>query len=114
MALSEFERKRIEKVFTAYCAGKTSDHARDRGRVEFGVLGNEVTLFETRSHGEDKGGWIASKIARFRKDPATNCWQLYCAGRDGDWRLFRPYPISINIEKLLAAVDRDATGAFWG
>ncbi|HEY6871248.1 MAG TPA: DUF3024 domain-containing protein [Geobacteraceae bacterium] len=114
MALSEFERKRIEKVFAAYCEQKVPHHARDLVRVEFGVLGNEVTLFETRPHCLDKGSWIAGKVARFRKDPATNCWQLYCADRNGNWRLFRPYPISIDIEKLLAAVEKDATGIFWG
>lgn len=114
MVLSEFERKRIEKVFTAYCTKKTPVHGRDQARIEFGVLGNEVTLLETRPHCEDKGSWIACKIARFKKDPATNCWQLYCAGRNGDWRLFQPYPISIDIEKLLAVVDRDVTGTFWG
>jgi Protein of unknown function (DUF3024) len=113
MALSEFEKKRIERLFAGWCAKRVPLHVQDRFRVEFEVRGNEVKLFEARPHWQDAGSWIASKVARFKKDETTNCWQLFSAGRDGRWRLFEPYPISINIAKLLAVVEKDSTGIFW-
>jgi hypothetical protein len=114
MALSEFEKKRIERVFAAYCEKKVPLHVQDRFKVVFEVWGDEVKLFASRPHWEENNTWVASKVARFKKDAATNCWQLYSADKGGRWRLFQPYPITIDIEKLLATVERDATGIFWG
>ena len=114
MALSEFEKKRIDKLFAAYCEKKVPHHVQDRFMVAFEVRGDEVKLFASKPQWQGQREWTAIKVARFKKDAATNCWQLYGADRNGRWQLFEPYPISMDIEKLLAAVERDVTGIFWG
>lgn len=42
MALSEFEKKRVEKLLTAYCENKIPPDLRDQIRIEFRIRGNEV------------------------------------------------------------------------
>jgi hypothetical protein len=46
MALSEFEKKRVEKLLTAYCENRTPPDLHDQIQLEFTILGNEVILFE--------------------------------------------------------------------
>ena len=114
MALSELEKKRVERLFSAYCESKIPHHVSDRFRVTFEIRGDEIKLLESRPDWRDKSRWIQHKIARFRKESETNIWHLYFCDRNGRWRLFEPFPSGKDIEKLLAEVDRDSCGSFWG
>lgn len=114
MSLSEFEKQRVKKIFSAYCAMKAPHHISDQFRVEFELRGDEVKLFESRPFHLDKSQWISHKIARFKKDRESNCWQLYYADRNERWHLFEPFPSDKDIEKMLAEVEKDTTGIFWG
>jgi hypothetical protein len=114
MALSEFEKERVTRIFSAYCEAKVPHHVSDRFRVEFEIRGQEVKLFESRPFWEDRSKWVSHKIARFRKESGTNLWHLYYAGRNGRWHIFEPFPSETDIEKLLAEVEKDSSGIFWG
>ena len=114
MSLSEFEKQRVIKIFFAYCAMKAPHHISDQFKVEFELRGGEVKLFESRPFHLDKSQWISHKVARFKKDRDANCWYLYSADRNGRWHLFDPYPSDKDVEKLLAEVEKDSTGIFWG
>jgi hypothetical protein len=114
MSLSEFEIKRVEKLFSAYCEGKVPAYLRDQIRIEFRIRGNEVSLFESRAHLQGGGEWISTKVAHFKKDPQNESWQLFWADRNSKWRPYSPLPSHRDIEKLLRAVEENETGAFWG
>jgi len=114
MALSEFEKQRVTRIFSSYCEAKAPHHVSDQFRVEFEVRGQEIKLFESRPYELDRSKWISHKIARFRKDGDSNVWQLFYSDRKGRWRLFEPYPAEKDIEKLLDEVEKDSSGSFWG
>lgn len=114
LALSEFEKQRVMKIFSAYCELKVPHHISDQFRVEFEFRGNEVKLFEYRPYPHDKSKWISHKVARLKKEINTNSWDLYYADRNERWHLFEPYPSDKDMEKLLAEVEKDSTGIFWG
>lgn len=114
MPLSEFEIKRVEKLFTAYCEGKVPGYLRDQIRIEYRIRGNEVSLFESRAHLQGSGEWISTKVACFRKDSESEAWQLFWADRNSKWRPYSPLPSHRDIEKLLQTVEGNETGAFWG
>ena len=114
MALTVFEKERINKIFTKFCNDRIPPHARDQVKLEYEIRGSEVKLFEIRPHFRDKETLIKSKIARFKKEPDTNIWSLFCVDRNGKWRFFVPYPEDKNNEKLLHEVDEDQTCIFWG
>ncbi len=114
MALSEFEQKRIDKLFSTFCRERVPAQYHDQIRIEFRIKGNEVTLYESRPHYQNKSTWFSTSIARFKKDPDTESWQLYCADRNDKWHAYRDFPPNRDIEKLLAEVKSDPTGIFWG
>jgi len=114
MALSEFEKQRVTKIFSAYCEMKAPHHVSDQFRVEFELRGSEAKLFESRPYWRDKSKWVSHKVARFKKDDSLNLWQLYFADRNGRWHIFEPFPSETDIEKLLNEVEKDTSGIFWG
>lgn len=114
MALSEFEQKRIEKLFSDFARARVPAQLHDQIRIEFQIKGDEVRLFESRPHYQNRSTWFSTSIARFKKDPQTAAWQLYCADRNDKWHVYRDCPPNRDIEKLLAEVGRDRTGIFWG
>jgi len=114
MPLSEFGKKRIEKIFTDYCENKIPPHVRDKIRIEFQIRSDEVSLIECRAPWRREGEWTSMKVARFKKDPKTETWQLYWADRNDRWKAYPPLPYHRGIEKLLAEVEKNENGAFWG
>jgi hypothetical protein len=114
VSLSEFELKRIEKIFTHYCSTRVPEHLRSQIVLEYRVRGDEVTLFESRPVWDDHARWISGKVARFQKDTDAEIWNLYAADRDGSWIHYLPLPFHRDIEKLLQEVEKNESGAFWG
>lgn len=114
MPLSEFEIKRVDKLFTAYCEQKVPAHLRDQIRIEYRIRDFAVSLFESRPLLQGSGEWISTKVARFQKDPQTETWRLFWADRDSQWQPYAPLPIHRDIEKLLQVVEKNETGLFFG
>ncbi len=114
MPLSEFEQKRIDKLFSTFCQERVPAQYHDQIRIEFRIKGDEVTLFESRPHYQDQSTWFSTSIARFKKDSKTEAWQLFYADRNNKWHPYRDCPANRDIEKLLTEVKNDPTGIFWG
>ncbi|KMY66395.1 hypothetical protein AAU61_17085 [Desulfocarbo indianensis] len=100
----------------AYCEGKVPPHVRDKLRIAYRIRGNSVTVFEERPRWDkpDSEEWTSLPIAQFRYDPGTNKWTLYCADRNGRWHKYDLANPVKNIETLIAKVEEDRTGIFWG
>jgi hypothetical protein len=114
MALSELEKKRVERLFSDYCRSKIPHHVSDRFEVIFELRGQEIKLLESRPDWRDGSKWVLQKIARFRKEIETNLWHLYYCDSKGRWCPFEPCLSEKDIEKLLHEVERDSYGRFWG
>jgi hypothetical protein len=54
------------------------------------------------------------EIAKFKYVRSTKRWNLYWMRQDLKWHSYEPLPDSATIEKLVAEVDRDPYGAFFG
>jgi len=54
------------------------------------------------------------KIAQLRYDPEARQWSLYCRDRNERWWPYRDIPPSTSVDPLLAELDADPTGIFWG
>jgi hypothetical protein len=114
VSLSEFELKRIEKIFNDYCQKMVPAKLQAQIKLEYRVREDEVTLFESRSVWDDHARWISGKVARFSKDPESGGWFLYQAGHDGTWCHYEPLGFHLQIEKLLDEVAKNETGVFSG
>jgi hypothetical protein len=97
----------------AYCEARSSP---DDYRIEHSVRGSSITIVERRPPWNPAYGseWSSMKIAQLRYDGDTHRWTLYSAGSDERWHrdeFARPAP---DIAPLLAALEEDPTGIFWG
>ncbi len=54
------------------------------------------------------------KIAQLRFDPDSDTWSLYCCDRNERWFPYFDTDPSRDVRPLLAEIDADPTGIFWG
>jgi hypothetical protein len=114
MVLPEIIHKKVERELAAFCERRIPAHVRDKLRLTFEFRADSVTLFEDRPLWNDPAQWTHSKVAQFRFDMKTLRWSLYCCDRNSKWHLYESAPATASFEGLLAEVDRDPTGIFWG
>jgi hypothetical protein len=112
--LSEFTRKLAEKKLAAFCDSRIPGHLRNEIRLSFKFRGSTVTLFESRPGFRDRNVWSDMPIAQFRFDDKTALWTLYCADRNDRWHLYFDADPTADLDVLLAELDADPTGIFWG
>jgi Protein of unknown function (DUF3024) len=62
----------------------------------------------------DDGEWMRLIVARMRYRSADRTWQLYWPDRDQRLHLYDMCAPSTRVDDLLAEIDRDPTGIFWG
>ena len=114
MALSELQHAHIDRLFTVYCRDDPRPEVRAQLRHGFRVDGNSVELFESRPAYVPPHDWRDSGVAKFRYVHGRGVWQLLCQHRDLRWHRYRRLPEAPSIDRLLAEVEADPTGIFWG
>jgi hypothetical protein len=81
------------------------------------VLGSRELDHHRRATGavepEPRADWTTSPIAQLRRD-AQGAWSLLWRGSDERWHLYEDVEPTRNIQPLLAEIDADPTGIFWG
>jgi hypothetical protein len=114
MPLPPLVKQLIEKKLERYCQKKIPPELHDKIRISYTIRGNTVTLIESRPYFRDPSIWTELKVAQFRYSQEDNTWSLYCADRNEKWHFYDSLDPSADINDLLAEVDRDPTGIFWG
>ena len=97
-----------------HCQRRVPPHARDQVRLETVVRGLTITIIERRVPWRHDFGpeWSWLKIAELRYHYGS--WTLYWADRNGRWLPYSDLAPSPRLDDLLAEIDRDPAGAFWG
>lgn len=54
------------------------------------------------------------KVAQLRYDSSSGQWSLYCCDRNERWWSYDNIGSSQSVDLLLAEIDADPTGIFWG
>jgi hypothetical protein len=114
MSFNEFELKYIETVIGKLCKRRSPGHLRDQLRFVFVVKEHDVTVYEERPRLNNPREWTTSGIAKFKYSRKQNVWKLYWMRQNLMWHLYGPLPESIRIDRLVAEVDKDPHGAFFG
>lgn len=114
MALLEIDKRRIVKILESYCASRIPAHIRDQVRLGYEFHGNKVHLVESRPVFQRPDHWVDMKVAQFEFTPATRKWKLYCFDRNSKRIPYSHCQDEERFETLLAEVDKDPTGIFWG
>ena len=114
MALPELTKRAVEKKLAEYCDRRIPVAVRDQVRLRFKFRGNSVTLFEERPAFRREGVRVDIVVAQFRYERETRLWRLYCADRNSRWHEYFDTDPTHDFDALLAEVDDDPTGIFWG
>ncbi len=116
MALAELVRRGAEAKVAAFCERRVPAHVRDKVRLEHTVRGNAITVIERRPPWREDfvPEWSSMKIAQLRYDATSRTWTLWWADRNGRWDRCWDVGETSDIDELLAEIDEDPTGIFWG
>jgi DUF3024 family protein len=99
-----------------FCERRTPSELADELRVEVVATTASLTIVERRAPWSPAIGheWTRSEVASLRLDPRTLTWSLHWKRATGRWAPCDEVAPSSHIEPLLAAIDEDALGVFWG
>jgi hypothetical protein len=114
MALPEAIRRQVEAKLDRYCERRAPAEVRNKVRLVVEFQGDAVAIREERPSIGLPGAWVETKIARARFDPAARRWTLQCADARGQWRPYGGFGATASFDALLAEIDRDPRGVFWG
>ena len=114
MGLPKDLNEKIEETLRNFCDKRVPEHVRNEIRLTFSIRGSSVLLSEERPRWNNPSEWLSSKVAQFRFDPETMKWSLHCRDRNERWHNYNLIRPTKDFSVLLAEVDRDPTGIFWG
>jgi len=114
VAFDELELKRIDCTVGELCRKcSPPEHAHEL-RTVYEVEGHSVTMYEERPPWDGVGEWTRGGIARFRFSRARREWRLYWMRQDLRWHLYDPDEMPADLDSLVAVVEADKHGAFFG
>jgi hypothetical protein len=99
-------------MLSTYCAERVPATLRHQIKLGYRIRTTAVTLYQERL--ADRQQWTKLVIAQLRYYPDRLLWKLYCADRNAKWHRYDLAPPAPSIEPLLAEIDHDPTGIFWG
>jgi len=115
MPFSELELKRIEKVLSAFLAKRRPPaHVRQQMDLGYRLSGQSVELFEIRPQWDDPSKIHEHPFAKATYVKTKKVWKIYWRRADLKWHGYEPLPFSRSLEKILAEIDQDPNGCFWG
>ena len=99
-----------------YCEGRIPARVAHLVRLELDVEGAAVTILECRPPWSPDMGpeWTRFPIARLRFTVSQGEWALYWRDRNLAFHRYTQIGPSPDVAVLLAEIEADPTGIFWG
>ncbi len=113
MQLPELLQKQATQLLDKFCRERVPCKRYQGLRLSYSINDSHVTLFEEYldpTSGED---WLHTTIARFSYSPELNQWALYSIDRQQRRHISQNIKPSLNLSRLVKALDEDPTGIFW-
>lgn len=87
-----------------------------RGELDFraNISGAEVQIATVRPSYQDKSQKAEHPFARAKWVAKNKHWRLYWMRADLKWHSYKPMPEARTMAEILAEVDRDPFGCFFG
>jgi hypothetical protein len=110
--LPELDVARVQR----WCAERVPQRVRHQVRLDCDVAPGHLTIVECRAPWREDLGpeWTRFPIARLRYTKTTKTWRVYWRDRNLRFHAYDRIRPSASINDLLAEIDRDPTGIFWG
>lgn len=114
MALTDEEKLTVTELLDDLADRRVPVHVRDKYVLQYQISRHDVVLLEKRPYYRDPSQWIESPVAKFRLNRKAGLWELFCRDRNSKWHRYEPLPSAGRFANLVAEVDEDPTGIFWG
>jgi hypothetical protein len=115
MPLPPLVRQLVDKKFARFCGREIPSYALGESiKLNYGIRGNAVTLFELRRYRLLPSETRRYKVAQFRYDPRDRTWTLYYVDRNEKWQEYFDILPTTKLDEVLQEVDEDPSGVFWG
>ena len=114
MVFSELEKKRIEKIVGAFCDNRVPGSVRDQLRNGYRIENQNIFIFESRPRWDAPREWLDLDFAKITYVKSSGIWKLYWKRASGKWNLYEPHKESKKIDDLIATIDEDRYGCFFG
>ncbi len=115
MSLPVFVKALAKKKIAEFCNKRVPLHVRDKLTLSFTIRGNNITIVEDRAPWrEGLTEWTHAPVAQLRYDEEKGVWTLYCRDRNEKWWPYEQLTPTKDIDKVIATIDKDPTGIFWG
>jgi hypothetical protein len=113
--LNDLEKKKIENVVGALIASRRPPlQLRKEVDVDFRLSGHSIEIFEVRPVWQRVGETHEIPVAKATFVRTRGVWQIYWQRRDLKWHSYEPFPSARTIEEVVAEIDADPCGCFWG
>jgi hypothetical protein len=113
MPFSEIELARIDRLVGGLCARRNRPEFKEQLSFEYRVKGHDVTVFERRPKWRGTG-ITEHGVAKLRFVRRAGEWRLFWMRADLKWHSYTPAASSTDLPTLVAQVDTDPNGCFFG
>jgi hypothetical protein len=115
MTLSQFEKKRCEKLAAEFVERRRPPaHLRAKVDLAFRVAGQSVEIYEVRPHWREQGKMLEQPVAKATYNKSKKSWKLYWYRADLRWHGYQPHLEAASIEEFFDVVQEDSHGCFFG
>ena len=115
MPLPAATKKQVEKKLDAFLGKRVPPHVSDKIRLSYTFRGNSVTIWEHRAPWtKSLPEWSDMTVAQLRFNPKAQTWMLYWSDRNNKWHEDEGLAPVKSLDRILAELDRDPTGIYWG
>lgn len=113
--LSELEKTIVEKVVGAFIAKRRPPpHVREKLDLGFRIYRQSVEIFEIRPDWRGNGQIHKFPVAKATYVKSQHVWKLYWLRQNLKWEGYEPLRKTHTIEGVVAEIDADPHGCFWG
>ena len=115
MALSELERKRVEREVAQFIdRRRPPPDVRPKLDLGFRVSGQSVEIFEIRPRWNNKSQKVEQSVAKATFVKSTRKWKVFWKRADLNWHSYPPMPQVRSLGHFLELVEEDAHACFFG
>ncbi len=114
MAFSEIEIYKIDKFVGVLSNKRAPESIRDKLRYEYRIEGQDVILYEIRPRWDKPDEQTGMPCAKLKFVRSQNVWKLFWHRANMKWYAYDPCKSSRNLAELIAEIDTDPHGCFFG
>ena len=115
MAFSEIELARIDKTMAEFLGRiRPPAHIRDQLDFIYRIEGQSIEILEVRPRWRAPSEKTEMPFAKTTFVKSQGTWKVYWRRADGKWHRYEPNAEAGTLTELLAVIEKDEYGCFFG